>query len=158
MHCQSQSSWFARLNLIMSFAKSVSALILSAGLSTALTRSPVPPQVDGGWIVSDLPFYNAASYTFENGLPDGLIIANWETGLNWEAHSANVKFSNGYLELWVPGGQNPPAGTRYSGAEVDTVADNIAYGSFRTVAILTQTPGVCNGTSDRAHGASCSIC
>jgi hypothetical protein len=129
----------------MSFAKSIWSLVWSAGLSVALTKSPVPPQVDGGWIVSDLPFYNSASYTFENGLPDGLIIANWPTGLNWQADAANVKFNNGYLELWVPGAQNPPAGTRYSGAEVDTVAKNIAYGSFRTVAILTQTPGVCNG-------------
>jgi hypothetical protein len=131
----------------MSFVKSLWSLTLSAGLSMALTRSPVPPKVDGGWIVSDLPFYSSASYTFENGLPSGLRIADWPTGLNWRADAANVKFNNGYLELWVPGGQNPPAGTLYSGAEVDTVAQNIAYGSFRTVAILTETPGVCNGTS-----------
>lgn len=131
----------------MIFPKSVYGLMASAGLAAALKKSPVPPQVDGGWVVSDVSFYNSATYTFQNGLPQGLKIADWETGLNWRADAANVKFNNGYLELWVPGGQNPPAGTRYSGAEVDTDAENIAYGSFRTVAILTQTPGVCNGES-----------
>jgi hypothetical protein len=96
--------------------------------------------------VSGIPFYNSARYTFENGLPEGLLVADWPTGLNWEARASNVKFNNGYLELWVPGGQTGPT---YQGAEVDTVASNIAYGSFRTVAVLTQTPGVCNGRHPR---------
>jgi hypothetical protein len=129
----------------MYFTKSVSALMSTAGLAAALTKSPVPPNVGGAWIVSGIEFWHSGVYTFQNGLPAGLQIANWPTGLNWQADAANVKFNNGYLELWVPGGQNPPSGTRYSGAEVDTVDKNIAYGSFRTVAILTQTPGVCNG-------------
>lgn len=118
---------------------------MSAGLSAALTRSPTPPKQDGAWIVSGVSFYNSATYTFENGLPNGLIIANWDTGLNWKADAANTRFNNGYLELWVPGGQTPVGG-KYSGAEVDTIEGNIAYGSFRTVGILTRTPGVCNGT------------
>ncbi|KAK7213502.1 hypothetical protein V2G26_020680 [Clonostachys chloroleuca] len=129
----------------MAFTKSAWSLVLSAGLSAALTLSPVPPQVDGAWVVSGISFWKSAKYTFENGLPDGLQIANWDTGLNWRADQANAKFNNGYLELWVPGGQNPPTGTKYVGAEVDTLEKNIAYGSFRTVAILTETPGVCNG-------------
>lgn len=129
----------------MSLIKSVLALMATAELASALTKSPVPPKQDGGWVVSGIPFYNQASYTFNNGLPSGLRIADWPTGLNWKAESKNVKFKNGYLELWVPGNQRPDGEGRYSGAEVDTVAQNIAYGSFRTVAILTQTPGVCNG-------------
>lgn len=135
----------------MSLAKSVWALLLSAGLSVALKRSPTPPKVDGGWVVSNVPFYKSAQYTFTNGLPNGLIIANWDTGLNWRADAANTRFKDGYLELWVPGGQRPPAGGKYSGAEVDTVEGNIAYGSFRTIAILTKTPGVCNGMYLASH-------
>lgn len=129
----------------MYLTKSILALVMSLGLSTALKRSPTPPKQDGAWVVSGLSFYNTATYTFQNGIPSGLLVANWDTGLNWRADAANTKVSNGYLELWVPGGQKPVNG-KYSGAEVDTVDDKIAYGSFRTVAILTQTVGVCNGT------------
>lgn len=53
----------------------------------------------------------------------------------------SVEVKNGYLYLTVPGSK---AGSFKS--EVVTTEKKILYGSFRTVAIFSETPGVCNGT------------
>lgn len=84
-----------------------------------------------------------AVYTFENGIPDGLAVSN-EGGPPGAAFATgNVRVSNGYLELLMPGGQTSKP---YLGGQVYTREKRIKYGSVRTTAILTEPAGVCNGT------------
>ncbi|CAH0041124.1 unnamed protein product [Clonostachys rhizophaga] len=132
----------------MYFSKS--ALIAAmAGLSAARSvptcskRSAEPTFDNGVYVVSDTAqFSNHKQFTFEgSSLPDGLYAADWGIDENWSVNRENVAVKDGYLVLTVPGGQSKP----YKSAEVDTTVGNILYGSVRTVAIFSQTPGVCNG-------------
>ena len=86
-------------------------------------------------------FANTATFSFENGIPNGLAVSNYPSG----AHSFtrdNAFVSDGYLQLKVPGGQ--AIGNVLCG-EVTTTVSNILHGSVRTVAILSQPAGIVNG-------------
>jgi hypothetical protein len=124
---------------------------MAAGLSAAMMvpnsvkRSPEPTFENGVYVVSsDAQFSNYVKFTFDgNKLPEGLFAADWRIDDNWSVNAENVAVKDGYLQLKVPGGQQKP----YKCAQVDTTVTNILYASVRTVAILTKTPGVCNGMS-----------
>ncbi|CAN8096084.1 unnamed protein product [Discula destructiva] len=75
-------------------------------------------------------------------LPDGLYASTWPIGTETQYEASNVVVGGGYLNLKVPGGQTAPP---YSSAEVSTTVSNILYASVRTVAILSEPAGVCNG-------------
>ncbi|GAB7360410.1 hypothetical protein MBLNU230_g8367t1 [Neophaeotheca triangularis] len=90
------------------------------------------------------------SKTFEfNGdsLPAGLHVSDTQIGappglLQRKHDQQNVVVKDGFLHLTVPGrqhGRDP-----LSCAEVRT-AFKVRYGSVKTYAILTETPGICNG-------------
>ena len=119
---------------------------------------------DGSWVVPDAgTFSNRAVYTFDQDtLPDGLTISDYTVQCREEArrdpiripynerfHPKNVQLSNGFLNLTVPGGQEPTKKSNYaiSCAEVTTVEQSILYGSIRTNAILSPEPGTCHGMS-----------
>lgn len=90
------------------------------------------------------------TFTFPGStLPAGLYASTYKVGkagapLAHKFDAENVKVRNGFLELVVPGGQQGKS--TISSAEVETTFTAL-YGSVRTWAVLTETPGVCNGTS-----------
>lgn len=125
--------------------------LMAVGLATALPQSPIqkrsatPDLVNGKYIVSrQAEFDNQASYTFESGsLPEGLYKSNYGgPGDDRAFVPANAYVQDGYLELLVNGGQTAKP---YTCGEVTTTVENILYASVRTVAILTEPAGVCNG-------------
>jgi beta-glucanase (GH16 family) len=108
------------------------------------SRSETPVLRDGKYIVStQATFSNAMNWTFESGsLPSGLSASDYPVGAEYAFGPANVNVRNGYLELLVNGGQTTMP---YKCGEVTTDVQNIKYASVRTVAILTEPAGVCNG-------------
>ncbi|CAH0046691.1 unnamed protein product [Clonostachys solani] len=118
-------------------AKAVSALFLAASLPWGFS-SPVHhshPRLD---LVARAKFSHHKVFTFANNtIPVGL----YATDKGADPKSVSVK--HGYLVLTVPG-TDTTCYTKYK-SEVITTVDNIFYGSVRTVAILAETPGVCNG-------------
>lgn len=87
-------------------------LILAA---LSATCSPLPAEVakrssgvverDGRFHVDDTSFAHQATYTFENGLPDGLAVSN-ESGPPGVAFvSGNARVADGYLELLMQAGR-----------------------------------------------------
>lgn len=124
---------------------------LAIGLTSAhpatqvLKRSASPELVNGKYIVDrQSQFANSATYTFDgDSLPDGLYKSTY-SGDTHGFSAANAYLEDGYLNLLVNGGQTQMP---YTCGEVTTVVENIKYASVRTVAILTEPAGVCNGTS-----------
>lgn len=111
--------------------------------SDILKRSPEPEFEDGKYIVDKRATYaNKAVYTFENGIPSGLGVSAYGAGSPRQFVTENARVRNGYLELLVNGGQKVQP---YKCGEVVTKVTNIKYASVRTVAILTEPAGVCNG-------------
>ena len=97
-------------------------------------------------------------YTFHQGFPEGLQKSNYTlhqrgrgpspvVAFNPHYDPRNVHIVNGMLALTVPGCQSPgeDSGWRLGCAQVETVAENIQYGSVRTKAIFSQVPGTCHG-------------
>ena len=137
----------------MRFLSSVSIAAAAFGLTEALPKSRVmkrsaaPEQVNGKFIVDrQAEFDHSQTFTFESGsLPQGLIASNYELGAGTHRYTPdNVNVRDGYLELLVPGGQTSMP---YACGEINTEVSNILYASVRTVAILTEPAGVCNGKS-----------
>ncbi|KFH48231.1 Beta-glucanase-like protein [Hapsidospora chrysogenum ATCC 11550] len=136
----------------MTLARTLAAALFGLGFATAtpvastpvLKRSPPPPHENGKYILEDrqAEFDNHISWDFQSGsLPHGLSRSQYPVGQTHRYAPENVVVRDGYLELLVPGGQSQPI----SCGEVVTDERNILYASVRTVAILTETPGVCNG-------------
>ena len=118
---------------------------------------------DDGWHVPGVGvFTKRAVYTFEGDkLPAGLLASDYSVDCrgrpppnqalyNERFAPANVKVANGFLNLLVPGGQQPTSDNKYeiSCAEVTTREANIQNGSFRTIAIFCAEPGTCHGWSN----------
>ncbi|KIW63333.1 hypothetical protein PV04_10187 [Phialophora macrospora] len=116
---------------------------------------------DGAWVVPGVgTFQKRAIYTFGGcSLPAGLHKSNYTVQsrrvgygnpripYNERFDPANVQLCNGFLNLTVPGGQQPTQADNYAigCAEVTTVDQNILYGSVRTKAIFCQEPGTVHG-------------
>ena len=80
-----------------------------------------------------------------NTIPTGLSVNEYSVASTPVAHhfdKRNVHVEDGYLNLVVPGGQQGEHSI--SSAEIQTDITTL-YGSVRVWAILTETPGVCNG-------------
>jgi hypothetical protein len=117
-------------------------LLAVVGAAAALSeRSEMAVKRDGKFIVDrQTEFSEHRTFLFDNGLPAGLRPSNWPAG-NTLYRPENVNVRDGYLELLVNGGQT--IGPFTSG---EVVTDfNVASASVRTVAILTEPAGVCNG-------------
>lgn len=116
---------------------------------------------DDGWVVAGVgTFQNRKVYTFaRKTLPPGLVSSDYTVACkdtvppiqipyNEQFDPANVQVAGGFLNLKVPGGQEPTDrnDNAVSCAEVTTTANNILYGSVRTQAIFSSEPGTCHGT------------
>ncbi|KAF7556057.1 hypothetical protein G7Z17_g1744 [Cylindrodendrum hubeiense] len=128
----------------------VSYLTMALSLTTAmplvsgLTVSPEPTLKNGKYIVDGkTQFSKKAVWTFTgNKLPVGLSASNYGAGDTRLFIPSNAVVRNGYLELLVNGRQTAMP---YKCGEVVTNVRNIKYASVRTVAILSEPAGVCNG-------------
>ncbi|CCF40237.1 hypothetical protein CH063_02304 [Colletotrichum higginsianum] len=118
--------------------------LVAAIPATALTRSPQPALTNGQYVVGGYAYTNRAIFDFagRTSLPEGLYASTWPIGDTHKYDASNVVVGGGYLNLKVPGGQTAKP---YSSAEVSTTFSNIKYASVRTVAILSEPAGVCNG-------------
>lgn len=122
----------------------VAGLAAANPLSKVTKRSPAPERVNGKYLVDrQNEFDNHSLWTFEGSdLPAGLERSAYPVGSTHTYLRENAIVRDGYLELLVNGGQTSMP---YTCAEVVTSASNIRYASVRTVAILTEPAGVCNG-------------
>lgn len=122
------------------------ASVLAASPVLGLVRSPKPTFVDNSYVINeDARFaYNLFfNFTGATKLPDGLYTSVYTVGEGTHQYTtSNVNVAGGYLQLKVPGGQKSMP---YSGGEVATTEERILYASVRTVAILSEPAGVCNG-------------
>jgi hypothetical protein len=138
---------------------------ISASSSTSPTNGDGATQQGNYWVLPDgQRFRNRKVYTFNGAsLPAGLQASEDfiqdttyrninNIPYNHRFDAVNVKVSNGFLNLKVPGNQHPssptrnnPNGTPISCAEVITTECNIKYASVRTKAILSNVPGTCQG-------------
>lgn len=129
-----------------------------ANLAAGQARSV--EKVGDAWVVPGVgSFMNQAVYSFKgNTFPDGLRKSNYTiySSEATEPHRiphnirydpANVRCQKGYLNLTVPGAQNPNSSSdnAVNCAEVATVEDDILYASVRTRAIFSKEPGTCHG-------------
>ncbi len=111
--------------------------------SPAATKSGTLYAVAGVGSFSTLTTFNFAGLT---ALPSGLVVSNYT--INDAApyyHTftpSNVKVSDGYLQLKVPGGQKT---SPLSCAQVTTSFSIIKYASIRTTAIFGSSAGTVNG-------------
>jgi hypothetical protein len=122
-------------------------LASAASLPGVMKRSPEPALVDGKYVVSrQAQFDNHATYTFDglSDLPAGLDRSLDVIGSTHKYIAENVFVRDGYLQLLVNGGQTSMP---YTGGQVVTSEHNIFHASVRTVAILSEPKGVCNGES-----------
>ncbi|CCF41207.1 hypothetical protein CH063_11562 [Colletotrichum higginsianum] len=105
----------------------------------AAQRSAPGVYTKGSWIVDNKYSFQKNSY-FDfrkaTSLPPGLKVSNYPVD-TYSYSPANVIVGNGYLQLWV-------RSKSFSSAEVTTTS-KIKYASVRTVAILSEPAGVCNG-------------
>jgi beta-glucanase (GH16 family) len=130
------------------YSKTLAASIISllpvlVDAGSLFKRSPEPVIENGTYIVDrQAEFANRLTVDFANeGIPESLQVSNYPVNDVWHFSAANSVARDGYLQLLVNGGTAAP----YVGGEVTTAVKNILYASVRTVAILTETPGVCNG-------------
>lgn len=128
----------------LSVALTAVGLTVAAPQPSVMKRSPEPTFEDGKYLIDRATsFSKKATYTFTgSSLPQGLSASNYNAGSTHKFTPSNVKVRNGYLELLVNGGQTAMP---YKSAEVVTDIENIKYASVRTVAILSEPAGVCNG-------------
>ncbi|TQN64368.1 Beta-glucanase [Colletotrichum shisoi] len=105
----------------------------------AAQRSAPGVYTKGNWIVDNKYSFQKNSYfdfSKATSLPAGLKASNYPVD-TYTFSPANVIVGKGYLQLWVKKGS-------FSSAEVTTTS-KIKYASVRTVAILSEPAGVCNG-------------
>ncbi|KAF5023473.1 hypothetical protein F66182_4473 [Fusarium sp. NRRL 66182] len=128
----------------VSVALAVLGLSAASPKSCATKRSPEPKFENGQYVVDRaVKFANKKVWTFTGKtLPEGLYASDYPVGKTHVYKSSGVTLRNGYLELTVKGGQKAKP---YKCAEIATEVDNIKYASVRTVAILSEPAGVCNG-------------
>ena len=128
-----------------------SGALAAPGSGTLSKRSPEPVfnQTSGRFHTErDDTFANELHFTFTGtSLPSGLYASDYvvpdpSAPYNHVFTPANAYVSGGYLNLLVPGGQTT---SPLSSGEVGTTVSNIFHASVRTVAILTDVHGVCNG-------------
>lgn len=130
------------------------ASLLLSSLSFAFPVNNIEERASSYNIDGVGTFINYAVYDFSTltslPLPDGLYIsadppiaASGQAKYARQSLPSNVDISNGFLEIKVPGGQNPTNNTLTYG-EVHTAA-NILYGSVRTYATLSSEIGTCQG-------------
>ncbi len=120
---------------------------------------------DDSWILPEVGTYkNKATYTFGgNTLPTGLLPSDYgvqdrhsktinQIPYNHRFDPDNVRVTDGFLSLTVPGGQKPGSSSDddtesvpISCAEIVTGEGNIRYASVRTRAIFSKEPGSCHG-------------
>lgn len=141
------------------------------GTRTSTTTSPSSLPSDSNsavqqgnfWVLDSQKYRNRKVYTFNgNSLPEGLEASSYTVEDNTPDHPqipynhtfdpSLVQVSDGFLNLLVPGGQQPspptpgnPAGTAILCSEVVTTDCNIKYASVSTKAILSKVPGTCHG-------------
>jgi len=125
------------------------SLFVTAFLAACASANPArKPAVTG---VFDIPgamkFSNHQTWDFSTlsdgaKLPRGLWASEYPVEDTHEYLKKNVFIQGGYLNLRVDGGQTAMP---YSCGEVTTKVSNIRYASVRTVAVFSETPGVCNG-------------
>jgi hypothetical protein len=117
------------------------------------------------WVVSGAGSFSTRAEYYFNGtsLPIGLGASNYTVGGRSDAepgsgseiqydhnyNPVNVGVSNGFVNLKVPGGQNPNATAdgALSAAEIETDERGILYASVRTRAIFSPEPGTVHGES-----------
>ncbi|KAK7416155.1 hypothetical protein QQX98_005352 [Neonectria punicea] len=128
----------------LSVALTAVGLAVATPQPSVMKRSPEPTFEDGKYLVDrDTTFSKKAVYTFTGGsLPQGLSASNYKAGSTHTFTPSNVKVRNGYVELLVNGRQTSMP---YKSGEIVTNIENIKYASVRTVAILSEPAGVCNG-------------
>ncbi|RMD41760.1 hypothetical protein DV735_g3363, partial [Chaetothyriales sp. CBS 134920] len=106
------------------------------------------------WTIPDVGvFSHMAVYTFSgNSLPEGLVASDYvvkdtSNGAPFDHQFTpdNVRVANGYLNLFVPGGQSPSRDEALKCAEVVTTMSNILHASVRTDAIFSDVAGTCHG-------------
>ncbi|KAI9148041.1 Beta-glucanase-like protein [Paramyrothecium foliicola] len=133
----------------MHFVLSLTAALLAylqlgaIAAPSVLKRSPEPTFENGKYILDrQSQFANRLTVNFNsNSIPPSLQVSNYPVNDIRSFVARNAVVRNGYLELINSGGSARP----YAGGEITTAVKNIKYASVRTVAILTETPGVCNG-------------
>lgn len=137
------------MHFLSSVSVAAAAFTLTSALpskSPAVKRSTTPERVNGKYVVNgEIEFDHNLTFDFSSArsLPEGLISSEFEIGTGTHKYTPdNVQVRDGYLELLVPGGQTEMP---YSCGEIETEVRNILYASVRTVAILTEPAGVCNG-------------
>lgn len=140
-------------------ASTTNASIASKSPAPTSTDNSDVTQIGNAWSVDGVGIFDhRAVYTFHHGFPEGLQKSNYTlhqrgrgsspvVAFNPQYDPRNVHIVNGMLALTVPGRQKPSqnSGWRLGCAQVETVADNIQYGSVRTKAIFSQVPGTCHG-------------
>jgi hypothetical protein len=142
----------------MLFLSTITTVLATGILSVAAdyaTSSRDPIFQNGKYIVESgvAEFSHKRHWDFKRGqlakagkLPKGLHANSDRIGNPPHVHkfsTNNVAVTNGFLTLTVPGGQSKRSAI--SSAEVETDVGNILYASVRTTAILSKSPGVCNG-------------
>lgn len=138
-------------------------LTLGAGVEVAhaLPRNTLDQRAAAGscsrYVAGVGTFTNSATYTFAgSALPAGLHVSdgveikdrNNGAPYNHIFKASNVAVKDGYLQVKVPGGQNPGSSSDYaiSAGEVFTDDSGILYASVRTHAIFSTVPGTVQGT------------
>ncbi|KAK5943856.1 hypothetical protein PMZ80_003137 [Knufia obscura] len=139
------------------FTKSLFLLNILASSTDALpTNSIRAAQACGNTIEGAGTFMKSATYTFPGTtLPEGLhrspdLIRDQDYGApyNHIFEAKNVVVKDGFLNIIVPGGQNPASAPNQaiSSAEVFTTESDILYASVRTHAIFSTEPGTCQSS------------
>lgn len=119
------------------------SLALAIATPQVLKRSPRPIFQNGVYIVDRQTEYtNHVAWNFNGGgLPEGLSVSNYAVNDQRGFSADNVVVRDGYLQLIQSAGSTFPL----KGGEVITSVNNIKYASVRTNAVLSETPGTCNG-------------
>ncbi|TEA22566.1 hypothetical protein C8034_v002946 [Colletotrichum sidae] len=122
------------------------ASLLAVSPVLGLTRSPKPTFVDNSYVINEdarFAFNLFFNFTGATTLPEGLYSSVYAVSEGTHRYNAsNVNVAGGYLQLKVPGAQTKKP---YTCGEVVTTESRILYASVRTVAILSEPAGVCNG-------------
>jgi hypothetical protein len=136
--------------------RQIASTMLDSGTAQSSGSSCQPTQNScGQWVVDGTgTFANKKVFTFEGtSLPAGLTSSKYQVDdqsagapYNHCFDPSNVVVSDGFLNLKVPGGQEPTSDNAISCAEI-TTKFKIQYGSVRTNAIFSTVPGTCHGTS-----------
>lgn len=119
------------------------SLALAIATPKVLKRSPQPTFENGVYIVDRQAEYaNHVTWDFSGGnISEGLSVSNYAVNDQRGFSADNAVVRDGYLQLIQSAGSSFPL----KGGEVVTSVNNIKYASVRTIAILSEVPGTCNG-------------